>query len=198
MSKACRPSFTLCVSPAFSRLCAYVITGEPLFGPLAGQPASPVEQNGQKPTGKSDGNAAERSIKSNESHDGESLVTTPFVAMPFVPSTVLVPSSKAQEPLVATLLLVARPFAPSSFLLLLVRHLLLEAMHLFLVASLFPASCALPLAPLCSRPRHSSSACRRRSTLDASRRAVRRQVSHERPLLCWKLAPRVAGIHNGQ
>ena len=32
-------------------------------------------------------------------------------------------------------LLVVRPGAPSSFLLLLVRHLLLEAMHLFLVAS---------------------------------------------------------------
>ena len=32
--------------------------------------------------------------------------------------------------------LVAMPGAPSSFLLLLVRHLLLEAMHLFLVASL--------------------------------------------------------------
>ena len=44
-------------------------------------------------------------------------------------------SSKAQELLVASLLLVVRPGAPSSFLLLLVRHLLLEAMHLFLVAS---------------------------------------------------------------
>ena len=33
------------------------------------------------------------------------------------------------------LFLVVRPFAPSSFLLLLVRHLLLEAMHLLLVAS---------------------------------------------------------------
>ena len=33
------------------------------------------------------------------------------------------------------LFLVAMPGAPSSFLLLLVRHLLLEAMHLFLVAS---------------------------------------------------------------
>ena len=31
--------------------------------------------------------------------------------------------------------LAAMPFVPSSFLLLLVRHLLLEAMHLFLVAS---------------------------------------------------------------
>ena len=37
--------------------------------------------------------------------------------------------------LVASLLLVAMPGAPSSFWLLLVRHLLLEAMHLFLVAS---------------------------------------------------------------
>ena len=33
------------------------------------------------------------------------------------------------------LFLVAMPGAPNSFLLLLVRHLLLEAMHLFLVAS---------------------------------------------------------------
>ena len=40
--------------------------------------------------------------------------------------------------LVASLLLVVRPGAPSSFLLLLVRHLLLEAMHLFLVANLAP------------------------------------------------------------
>ena len=32
-----------------------------------------------------------------------------------------------------TLLLVVRPGAPSSFLLLLVRHLLLEAMHLLLL-----------------------------------------------------------------
>ena len=32
---------------------------------------------------------------------------------------------------------VAMPGAPSSFLLLLVRHLLLEAMHLFLVASCY-------------------------------------------------------------
>ena len=32
-------------------------------------------------------------------------------------------------------LLVVRPGAPSSFMLLLVRHLLLEAMHLLLVAS---------------------------------------------------------------
>ena len=46
--------------------------------------------------------------------------------------------------LVASLLLVAMHFAPSSkarspssFLLLLVRHLLLEAMHLFLVASCY-------------------------------------------------------------
>ena len=31
----------------------------------------------------------------------------------------------------------AMPFAPSSFLLLLVRHLLLVAMHLFLVASCY-------------------------------------------------------------
>ena len=38
-------------------------------------------------------------------------------------------------PLVASLLLVAMPFVTSSFLLLLVRHLLLEAMHLLLVAS---------------------------------------------------------------
>ena len=36
---------------------------------------------------------------------------------------------------VASLFLVAMPFAPSSFLLLLVRHLLLEAMPLFLVAT---------------------------------------------------------------
>ena len=41
-----------------------------------------------------------------------------------------------QEPLEASLLLVVRPGAPSSFLLLLIRHLLVEAMHLFLVASL--------------------------------------------------------------
>ena len=37
------------------------------------------------------------------------------------------------------MLLVVRPGAPSSFLLLLVRHLLLEAMHLFLVVFLFVA-----------------------------------------------------------
>ena len=35
------------------------------------------------------------------------------------------------------LLLVIMPFVPSSFLLLLVRHLLLEAMHLFLLASCY-------------------------------------------------------------
>ena len=39
------------------------------------------------------------------------------------------------------LLLVVRPGAPSSFLLLLVRHLFLVAMHLFLVA--------MPLLPTC-------------------------------------------------
>ena len=39
----------------------------------------------------------------------------------------------------------AMPFAPSSFLLLLVRHLLLEAMHLLLVASLLLV--AVPFAP---------------------------------------------------
>ena len=44
--------------------------------------------------------------------------------------------NKAGEPLIASLLLVAMPGAHSSFLLLLVRHLLLEAMHLFLIASL--------------------------------------------------------------
>ena len=38
--------------------------------------------------------------------------------------------------LLASLLLLVRPGAPSSFLLLLVRHLLLVAWHLFLVASL--------------------------------------------------------------
>ena len=48
-----------------------------------------------------------------------------LVAMPFPPSSLLVPSSNA--------------LVPSSFLLLLVRHLLLVAMHLFLVASLFLA-----------------------------------------------------------
>ena len=37
----------------------------------------------------------------------------------------------------SVLFLVAMPFAPSSFLLLVVRHLLLEAMHLFLVASCY-------------------------------------------------------------
>ena len=47
--------------------------------------------------------------------------------------------------LVASLLLVAMPGAPSSFLLLLVRHLLLVAMHLFLVTSLFLV--AMPFAP---------------------------------------------------
>ena len=47
--------------------------------------------------------------------------------------------------LVAFLFLVVRPGAPSSFLLLLVRHLLLEAMHLLLVASLFLV--AMPFAP---------------------------------------------------
>ena len=46
--------------------------------------------------------------------------------------------------LVASLLLVAMPFAPSSFLLLLVRHLLLVAMHLLLVASLLLV--AMPFA----------------------------------------------------
>ena len=48
----------------------------------------------------------------------------------------------------------AMPGAPSSFLLLLVRHLLLEAMHLFLVASCYSApSCpVLPgLEPLLQR-----------------------------------------------
>ena len=39
--------------------------------------------------------------------------------------------------LVAFLFLVVRCLATSSFLLLLLRHLLLEAMHLFLVAFLF-------------------------------------------------------------
>ena len=39
---------------------------------------------------------------------------------------------------------VVRPGAPSSFLLLLVRHLLLEAMHLFLVAY-----CYLPIFAIC-------------------------------------------------
>ena len=53
-----------------------------------------------------------------------------------VPSKSLQGDSSASMFLVASLLLVAMPFAPSSFLLLLVRHLLLEAMHLFLVASL--------------------------------------------------------------
>ena len=53
-----------------------------------------------------------------------------------VPSSVLAPSSKARSPVRSFLLLVVRPGAPSSFLLLVVRHLLLEAMHLFLVASL--------------------------------------------------------------
>ena len=42
-------------------------------------------------------------------------------------------------------LLVAMPGATGSFLLLLVRHLLLEAMHLFLVAFLLPV--AMPGAP---------------------------------------------------
>ena len=46
-----------------------------------------------------------------------------FLAMPGATSRVLAPSSKA------------RSLVPSSFLLLLVRHLLLEAMHLLLVAS---------------------------------------------------------------
>ena len=46
---------------------------------------------------------------------------------------------------VASLLLVAMPGAPSSFLLLLVRHLLLVAMHLFLVASLLLV--AMPFVP---------------------------------------------------
>ena len=47
--------------------------------------------------------------------------------------------------LVASMLLVAMPFAPSSVrLLLVVRHLLLVAMHLFLVARPFaPSSDAL-------------------------------------------------------
>ena len=38
-----------------------------------------------------------------------------LVAMPFVPNSVLAPSSKA-EPLVASLLLVAMPFVPNSVL----------------------------------------------------------------------------------
>ena len=52
--------------------------------------------------------------------------------------------SSSVVPLVASLLLVAMPGAPSSFLLLLVRHLLLLAWHLLLVASL------LLVAALCS------------------------------------------------
>ena len=53
-----------------------------------------------------------------------------------VSNSVLVTFSKA---LVSTsfLFLLVRPGAPSSFLLLVVRHLLLEAMHLFLVAYCF-------------------------------------------------------------
>ena len=45
------------------------------------------------------------------------------------------PCGRSLDP-IAFLLLVVRPGAPSSFLLLLVRHLLLEAMHLLLVAFL--------------------------------------------------------------
>ena len=41
--------------------------------------------------------------------------------MPFAPSSFLAPSSKGQEPLVASLLLVAMPFAPSSDALCSVR-----------------------------------------------------------------------------
>ena len=44
------------------------------------------------------------------------------------------PTSSFKDLQVASLLLVAMPGAPSSFLLLLVRHLLLEAMHLFLAS----------------------------------------------------------------
>ena len=48
-------------------------------------------------------------------------------------SKALVTRSGALVP--SSFLLLVRPGAPSSFLLLLVRHLLLEAVHLFLVAS---------------------------------------------------------------
>ena len=66
------------------------------------------------------------------------------VAMPGAPSSfLLLLYSKAlvtrSDALVPSsfLLPVAMPGAPSSFLLLLVSHLLLEAMHLFLVASCY-------------------------------------------------------------
>ena len=45
--------------------------------------------------------------------------------------------------------LVVKPFAPSSFLLLLVRHLSLEAMHLFLVASLLLVKPFVPSSEHC-------------------------------------------------
>ena len=52
--------------------------------------------------------------------------------------------------LTLTIIILVRPFAPSSdalvpssFLLLLVRHLLLEAMHLFLIANIVTTSVAL-------------------------------------------------------
>ena len=75
----------------------------------------------------------------------DALVSKNFlflVAMPGAPSSVLAPSSVAlvtrSDALVSNsfLFLVAMPGAPNvAFLLLVAWHLLLEAMHLFLIAS---------------------------------------------------------------
>ena len=87
--------------------------------------------------------AAEGRCSSACTCDGKSAWT------PLSSASTLRPSPRHEDSLVmllvASLLLVARPGAPSSFLLLLVRHLFLVAMHLLLVASLLPV--ARPGAP---------------------------------------------------
>ena len=88
----------------------------------------------------------------------------------FVTSSFLLRVARPGAPLVAPLLLVVRPGAPSSFLFLLVRHLLLEAMHLLLVAFLllvamlfvtssrFPGPC-VALRAVKESAAHCSGAC---------------------------------------